>query len=120
MKHVIAFATVGACLVLSGGAALATDPHTTNPSSNSAPGKGQPGSNHGISCGGTTSTGAAIASAPGNGSAANAADSPFSSSPPAYAGNPFNPTAPVAMGGKGVGNPATSVSQYDVACFQAP
>jgi len=121
MKHVTAFTTNGACLlVLSVGAAVAANPHPA-----SGVKSGQSGSNHGIACGGTTAgTGVSIASAPGNpsanGSAANAANSPFGSSPPAYAGNPDNPTAPMSMGGKGVGNSATTVSQYDVACFQAP
>ena len=105
MKHVIAFATIGTCLlVLSGGAALATSPPT---------GPGQPGhnptTNTGLNCG-TVNTGFTL------GPSANAITAP---------GSPFNSTSGTAgMNYAGTGtnttsaNPAHAFSNYDVACFQ--
>jgi hypothetical protein len=109
MKHLTASLAMSACLLLaSAGVALAANPHPFTTS-----GKGQPGSNNGISCGGANAT-----SAPSG--AANGGGSPFNPDPTkpngiTYAGNPGNPTAQPG----GVGNPLHSVSQYDVACFQA-
>ena len=113
MKHVIGSLSIGAFILLSSAAVvLAADPHTATGT------KGQPGTVNpvtGLACGGATFIGGApIASAPGNGSAANAVNSPFGSSPPAYAGSASNPTAGTAN------NSAHAVSEYDVACFQAP
>ena len=103
MKHVTASLTIGACLLLSSaGMVLAADPHNAlNP-------KGQPGtaSMNGVSCSG-------FPTVPGGSGGANT-HSPFGMNPPSYAGNPGNPTAQPG----GVGNPAHSVSEYDVACFQ--
>ena len=112
MKHVTASLTIGACLLLSSaGAGLATDPHhfTTNPT-------GQPGTTNGITCNSTVG--------PGPGGSANGNASPFNidpTKPVVYAGNSGNPTFS-GPGGNGspVGNPLHAVSQYDVACFQAP
>jgi hypothetical protein len=111
MKHAIASLTIGACLLLpSAGVVLAANPHSSNPSTVSGSGKGQPGSNHGTSCN-TGSVG------PGPGGSVSANGSPFNPAvTPPYAGNPGNPTGP---GGTANANPA-AVSQYDVACFQAP
>lgn len=109
MKHVTTSLTVGAFLLLSSvGVALAANPHPSTTS-----GKGQPGSNNGIACG------TAVAPVTPSG-AVNGNGSPFNPSPTTpngivYAGNPGNPTAQPG----GVGNPSHSVSQYDVACFQA-
>jgi hypothetical protein len=120
MKHVLAPLTVAACLLLpSAGVVLAANPHTVTGTS------GQPGTNNGITCNSTTAGGVVIGGGPGgsaagNGSAFNTGTSttpPFLPTP--YAGNPGNPTNPMAPGG-GVGNPAHAVAQYDVACFQAP
>ena len=114
MKHVIGSLSIGAFILLSSATmVLAANPHTATGT------KGQPGQANpatGLQCGGTTAVGGApIASAPGNGNVANAVNSPYGSSPPAYAGSAGNPTID-----KAVGNPAHSVSEYDVACFQAP
>ena len=106
MRHVLASLTIGACLLLaSSGLVLAANLHPTSPSSVSGTGKGQTGSNHGNSC------------TPGQGPSAGAVSAP---------GSVFNPTG--TAGGQYAGNgantntPANSaaVSQYDVACFQAP
>jgi hypothetical protein len=114
MKYVIAVLTVGACLLLpSAGVVFAADPHPSTTT-----GTGQPGTNNGISCGGTIGTGpltgTVITGAPAGGTQGNV--SPFNTfdptRAPVYAGNSGN-------GGfdKGVGSP-NSISQYDVACFQ--
>jgi hypothetical protein len=111
--RLIASLTLGACLLLpTARVVLAANPHPSTIS-----GTGQRGTNNGISCGVGS-----IASAPGNGNAASATHSPFSASPPNYAGqggnltvgNGSNPTV-----GK-VGPNQPIASQYDVACFQAP
>ena len=116
MKHMTASLAIGTCLLLAlTGAVVAADPHrfTTSPT-------GQPGSNNGISCGGSiiTTSGTITLSAPSG--AVNGGGSPFNPDPTkpngiTYAGNTGNPTAQPG----GVGNPAHAVSQYDVACFQA-
>ncbi len=111
MKHVIAVLAVGPALLLpSAGVVFAANPHPYTTS-----GTGQPGSNNGISCGGPNAT-----SAPAGG--ANGKVSPFNTVDPTraprYAGNPLNPTYQ-GPGGAMEGNPLHSVSQYDVACFQA-
>jgi hypothetical protein len=108
MKHVVAFATIGACLlVLSVGAALAGNLHTTDPNSISGTGKGQTGAvqnPNSHSCGGANSGPSAGAlSAPGSPFAGGVSDTK-------YAGSGANANTSA--------NPA-AVSQYDVACFQA-
>jgi hypothetical protein len=104
MKRLIASLSVSACLLVPS-VLFAADPHTVTLQ------KGQPGTNHGISCN-TGSVG------PGPGGSVNAVASPFN---PAveknYAGEGTNPTAP---GGTSNANRATAISQYDVACFQVP
>jgi hypothetical protein len=117
MKHVVASLTIGACLLLpSAGVVLAANRHLSNPSTVSGTGKGQPGSNHGTSC----NTGSVGPGPGGSVSASNPSGtngSPFNQAiAKTYAGNPGNPTGP---GGTANANPA-AVSQYDVACFQAP
>src|SRR5258708_39896072 len=115
MKHVIASLTIGACLLLpSAGLVLAADPHSSNPSTVSGPGKGQPGSSAGVSC---TVSANALQVPGGSGTASNPSGtngSPFNQAiAKTYAGNPGSPTtAP--------GSPASSraVSQYDGACLQ--
>jgi len=93
-------------LFFSAGAVLAANPHNSPAFTGT---KGQPGTTNGITCNQTVG--------PGPGGSANGNGSPFNPAvTPPYAGNPDNPTAP-----GGVGSPlGTSVSQYDVACFQAP
>ena len=109
MKHVIASLIIGACLLLpSAGVVLAANPHPSTTS-----GTAQPGSNNGISCGGTNATSAPSGAANGNGSPFN--PTPTTPNGITYAGNSGNPTAQPG----GVGNPLHAVSQYDVACFQA-
>ena len=108
MKHVIAFATISACLlVLSGGAALAADPPRLNT------GTAQPGHNPtamtGLNCG-TANTLGTLGPSPG---AINSTGSPFNTSGTAgthYAGTGANTTS---------ANPTNAFSNYDVACFQA-
>lgn len=124
MKHHIASLAIGACLLLpSAGLVLGANQHTTTPSQNTGPGKGQTGSNHGTSCG-AVNGGATPGSA---GSAINPAGtngSPFDSSvSKGYAGNPTSPTTPPSNGGlnyNGHANGATAVAQYDIACAQIP
>lgn len=105
MKHTIASLTIGTCLLIaSTGALLAANPHTFTGT------KGQPGTTNGITCNQTVGS--------GPGGSANGNGSPFNPSvTPPYAGNPGNPTGP--GGAVTTANPA-AVSQYDVACFQAP
>jgi hypothetical protein len=105
MKHVTTSLTIGACLLLaSAEAVLAANPHPSTTT-----GKGQPGSNNGISC----NTGA-VGGGPGG--SVNANGSPFNLDVmKTYAGNVGNPTGP---GGTSNANTAHAVSQYDVACFQ--
>jgi hypothetical protein len=106
MKHAIASLAVGACLLLpSAGLVLAANPHTVTMT------KGQPGTTNGITCNTGSVGGGPGGSANGNGSPFNPAVTP------PYAGNPGNPTGP--GGAVTTANPA-AVSQYDVACFQAP
>ena len=111
MKHVIASLTVGACLLLPlTGVVFAADPHkpsTLLPNPNPT---GQPGTAK-MATGGTTGISCSAYMPPGN--SADSMRSPTSANPPNYAGQGTNPTAP-----GGVGNPAHSVSEYDVACFQ--
>ena len=98
MKHVIAFATISACLlVLSGGAALALNP----------PGTGQPGGVNGAQCGTATGPNAPPGQAAGGGG--NGSSSPF----------PLGLGSSKVYAGAGVGgsNPK-AFSNYDVACFQ--
>jgi hypothetical protein len=106
MKHAIACLAIGACMLLpSAGMALAANPHTFTMT------KGQPGTTNGITCNSTTV-------GPGPGGSANGNGSPFNPAvTPPYAGNMGNPTGP--GGAVTTANPA-AVSQYDVACFQAP
>jgi hypothetical protein len=111
MKHVIASVTIGAWLLLpSAGVTLAADPHTFTMT------KGQPGTSNGITC----NTGSVGGGPGGSVNAINPSGmngSPFDPAvPKTYAGNTGNPTGP---GGTANSNPA-AVSQYDVACFQAP
>jgi hypothetical protein len=107
MKHVIAFATISACLlVLSGGAALAADPPRLNT------GTAQPGHNpttmSGLNCG-TPNTGGTL------GPSTGAINSP---------GSPFNPSGTGGLNYAGTGtntttaNPLNAFANYDVACFQ--
>jgi hypothetical protein len=106
MKHVIAFATIGACLlVLSGGAALAADPGQPN---QSTLGTGQPGGVNGAQCGTITGPSAPPGQAAGT---PNGNSSPF----------PLGLGSAKKYAGSGVGgsNPK-AFSNYDVACFQAP
>jgi hypothetical protein len=105
MKQLLTSLTIGACLVLpSAGVVLAANPHPSTTT-----GTGQPGSNNGISCNVTVG--------PGPGGSANGLGSPFNPSvTPPYAGNPGNPTSAPGTNA----NTAHAVSQYDVACFQAP
>jgi len=108
MKHVITALGLGACVVLSSASvALAADPH------NAANPTGQPGAAAGSSftCGSPGFTSTPSGSVNGNSSPFNTIDPTKSIN---YAGNAGNPTAD-----KGVGNPAHSISEYDVACFQA-
>ena len=106
MKQLLTSLTIGACLVLpSAGVVLAANPHPSTTT-----GTGQPGSNNGIACN-TGSVGG------GPGGSANGLGSPFNPSvTPPYAGNPGNPTSAPGTNA----NTAHAVSQYDVACFQAP
>jgi hypothetical protein len=115
MKHVIAFATIGACLlVLSGGAALATDPHKG--AGGLTVQTGRPGSGgSGASCG--TLSGGTAGGPPGQlagGASGNGSNSPFAldilNINKAYAG---------AGAGKSASAGGAPASQYDVACFQA-
>lgn len=105
MKHIIAFATIGACLlVLSGGAALAMDP----PKANSGTlGTGQPGGVNGAQCGTATGPSAPPGQAAGGGG--NGSSSPF----------PLGLGSSKVYAGAGVGgsNPK-AFSNYDVSCFQ--
>jgi hypothetical protein len=116
MKNIIASLTIGACLLLpSAGGVYAADPHKSA-TFNNITGTGQPGTINGNSCGPVSAGGVG----PGPGGSANGNGSPFNPNPTSpngitYAGNTGNPTAP-----GGVGNYPISVSQYDVACFQAP
>src|SRR5258708_28085825 len=105
MKNSIHSFLVGACMLLpSAGMVLAANPHTFTMT------KGQPGTTNGITCSQTVG--------PGPGGSANGIASPFNpTATPPYAGNPGNPTGP--GGAVTTANPA-AVSQYDVACFQAP
>jgi hypothetical protein len=119
MKHVIASLTVGACLLLPlTGVVFAADPHkpsTLLPNPNPT---GQPGTAK-MATGGTTGISCSAYIPPGN--SAGSMRSPTSANPPNYAGQGTNPTAPPpSLGGlgEGVGNPAHSVSEYDVAYFQ--
>jgi hypothetical protein len=106
MKHVIAFATISACLlVLSGGAALAADPPRLNT------GTAQPGHNPTTMSGLNCSNGG-LAAGPSTG-AINATGSPFNPSGTGglnYAGTGANTTS---------ANPLNAFANYDVACFQA-
>jgi hypothetical protein len=108
MKHVITALGVSACLLVSSaGVVLAADPHTVTGTT------GQPGAANGLTCGSVVD-GVTLVAPKGS---VNGNSSPFSPDPTKsinYAGNPGNPTAP-----GGVGNPAHSISEYDVACFQA-
>jgi hypothetical protein len=115
MKHVIAFATISACLlVLSGGAALANG----SGGPNSAPppaglGTGQPGGAAGAQCG-MNATNYPPGQNPMTGSSSSI-NSPIlspSSDPKVYAGSG-------GAGGGSITNPnAKSFSNYDVACSQ--
>ena len=109
MKHAIASLTLGACLLLpSAGVLMAANPH--NPTTGTGM-PGQPGTTNGITCN-TGSVG------PGPGGSANGNGSPFNTAvTPPYAGNMGNPTGP---GGAVTTANGAAVSQYDVACFQAP
>ena len=109
MKHVIAFATISACLlVLSGGAALAADPPRLNT------GTAQPGHNPTTMTGLNCSNGG-LAAGPSTG-AINSPGSPFNANPTTpgiagthYAGTGANTTS---------ANPLNAFANYDVACFQ--
>jgi hypothetical protein len=105
MKHMIHSLTIGVFMLLpSVGVVLAANPHTVTMT------KGQPGTTNGITCNQTVG--------PGPGGSANGNGSPFNPAvTPPYAGNQGNPTGP--GGAVTTANPA-AVSQYDVACFQAP
>jgi hypothetical protein len=112
MKHVMAFATIGACLlVLSGGAALATDAHkvlgTTGQSGTGGAGV--------ASCGAAgTTLGSIQAGPPGQVNSSSSVNSPFPTQ-----GDP-SPNKQYA-GTPGAGNSASNAhanSQYDNACFQ--
>ena len=116
MKHVVASLTIGACLLLpSSGVVLAANLHTNaNPSTVGGTGKGQVGATtnplnpnaHACTPGGAN---------PGpSAGAINSGGSVFNPNGTAggqYAGNGANTGTPA--------NPA-AVSQYDVACYQAP
>jgi hypothetical protein len=111
MKHVIASVTIGAWLLLpSAGIVLAADPHTVTQT------KGQPGTVNGITC----NTGSVGGGPGGSVNAINPSGtngSPFDPNvPKTYSGNPGNPTGP----GGTANNSPHAVSEYDVACFQAP
>jgi len=112
MKHVLAFATIGTCLLVLPVGAFAANLHTNaNPSTISGTGKGQTGANpnntiNGHACGGANAGPSAGAIAAG-GSVFN----PNGTAGGQYAGNGANTGTPA--------NPA-AVSQYDVACYQAP
>jgi hypothetical protein len=106
MKHVIAFATISACLlVLSGGAALAGNPAGTGEPGNNPTNPTGPGANCANLPAGLPSTGAT-----------NATGSPFNTSGTAgghYAGSPTGGnTSPQSQA-----NLANAFSNYDVACF---
>jgi hypothetical protein len=107
---------IGSCLLLlSGGMALATNPHPTNPSANTGTGKGQPGANNaagGVGCEVTTGPG----TTPGN---ASSSSSPFNE-PGINSMSGGNAGAHYAGTGANSGTPANSaaVSEYDVACLQ--
>jgi len=108
MKHVIAFATISACLVLSGGAALAGNPvGTGEPGNNPTITTGPNGANCGNLPAGLPSTGATNSSNPG--SPFNASTTPGTSGGH-YAGAGANTNSQA--------NLANAYSNYDVACFQ--
>jgi hypothetical protein len=111
MKHIATSVIIGALLVVpTVGAAFAANPHPSTTS-----GKGQPGSNNGISCGGPGANSAPSGAVNGNGSPFN--PNPTTPNGIVYAGNPGNPTGPGGIA-SGTANSA-AVSQYDAACFQA-
>jgi hypothetical protein len=102
MKHVIAFATISACLlVLSGGAALANG--SGHPNSTTL-GTGQPGGTGGAQCG-TTDNGINATNPPPGQMQNSSANSPFNDSSKAYAGS-TNPNS----------NSGNAFSNYDVSC----
>jgi len=107
MKHVIAFATISACLlVLSGGAALANG--SGHPNSLTL-GTGQPGGTAGAQCG-MNATNYPPGQNPMTGSS-NSTNSPIlspASDPKVYAGS-----------GVGSDTNAKAFSNYDVACSQS-
>jgi hypothetical protein len=112
MKHVIASLTIGACLLLSSsGVVLAANLHTNaNPSSISGTGKGQTGANPNNptnfhACGGSNLGPSGAQSAGGS------VFNPNGTAGMMYAGNGANTNTPAN---------SAAVSQYDVACFQAP
>jgi hypothetical protein len=113
MKHAIASLTLGVCLLLpSAGVLLAANPHTSTLFKGTGPG-GQPGTTNGITCNDTVG--------PGPGGSANGNGSPFNPAvTPPYAGNPGNPTNSSNGAVPSVPSNPAAVSQYDVACFQAP
>ena len=108
MKHVMALATIGACLlVLSGGAALANG--SGHPNSAPPPtglGTGQPGGAAGAQCGTTTG----MTPPPGQ-----AAGTPNGNSSPF----PLGLGSSKVYAGAGVGGSnAKAFSNYDVSCLQ--
>jgi hypothetical protein len=110
MKHVTASLTIASCLLLAAaGTAFARPPSAGAPQQNPTTGqKGAPTN----TCPGTSGP-------PGAAGAASNPGSPFNgSATPGQAGNVYagNPdTASLANSNSGA-----AVSQYDVACFQAP
>ena len=108
---------IGSCLLLlSGGMALATDPHPTSPSANTGTGKGQPGANNaagGVGCEVTTGLGTTpghASSAPGSPFNEPGINSPTGGNGGAhYAGNRANTMTPAN---------SAAVAEYDVACLQ--
>jgi hypothetical protein len=107
MKHIVATVTGAYLLLSSAGLVLADNVHLATGT------KGQPGAVNGTSftCGNFGMPGSPQGM-PGSGKGVG---SPFGPNGglKTYAGNPGNPTS------SGAGNPAHSVSEYDVACFQA-
>jgi hypothetical protein len=115
MKHVVAFLSIGACLLLpSSGVVLAGNLHTTPPSSITVTGKGQTGANPNNpnfhACGGATGT-TNLGPSAGAISAGGSVFNPNGTAGMMYAGNGANTNTPAN---------SAAVSQYDVACFQAP
>ena len=114
MKRVLAPLIISSCLLLlSGGIVLAMDPHSTNPSTVSGTGKGQPGANAGVGCEVTTGLG----TTPGN--AASSPGSPFNE-PMINSASGGNAGSHYAGSGANTNTPANSaaVAEYDVACLQ--